>query len=147
MATFSGIPVRYTDQPITYAVSDAVNGGQVVQADQTASATNGVPTVKVAAATSKLAIGVAIRPAAPAGTDPATDAAARPPNTTVARRGMVVPVTFKALSKFGDRLKCAATGCVTPAGATFTPKLVVGINVDPNGEVAATATGYMQIEV
>lgn len=143
----SAVPIRYTDQPITYAVSDVVTGGQFVDADQTASTTNAVPTVKVSGAASKLAIGVAIRDAAPAGTTSPTDAAAKPPNTTVARRGMVVPCTFAAASSFGDRLKTAATGKVTPIATGDSPELIVGINADPYGHVAATATGYVQIEV
>lgn len=143
----AGVPMRYNDQPITYAVSQVVAGGQFVDADQTTSNTNGAATVKPSGAASKLAIGVALRDAAPAGTDSVTDAAARPPNTTVARRGCVVPVTFAAASKFGDRLKTAAAGKVTPMAATDPASELVAINVTDTGATAATATGYVQIEV
>lgn len=143
----AGIPMRYSDQPITYPVSAVVTGGQFVDADQATTTANDAATVKPSAAASKLAVGVAIRDAAPAGTDSATDAAARPPTTTVARRGCVVPVTFAAASNFGDRLKTAATGKVEPLATADSVELVVAINVNDTGPVAAAGTGYVSIAV
>lgn len=143
-----GIPIRHQDQPITFAVAAVVTGGQFVDADQALSVINAAPTVQVSAAASKLCVGVALRDAAPAGTDPITDAAARPPNTTVARGGSVVPVTFAAASTFGDRLKTAASGEATPwVDGTDDPAEIVAINVDPGGQVAAGATGYVALTV
>ncbi len=142
-----GIPIRYTDQPITYAVAAIVAAGQFVDADQAKSLATGQAFVVPSAAASKLAIGVALRTAAPAGTTSPTDAAARPPNTTVARRGCVVPVTFAAASTFGDRLKTALTGKVEPIVTTTSPEVIVAVNVTDAGHTAATAVGYVQIEV
>lgn len=142
----SGIPIRYSDQPITYAVSAVVAGGQMVDADQTASTTNSVATVTPAAAASKICVGCALRDAAPVGTDASSDAAARPPNTTVARAGAVVPVTFAAASTFGDLLKTATGGKVTPwVDGTDDPDLIVARNVDDNGTVASAAVGYVSL--
>lgn len=144
----AGVPVRYSDQPITYAVSAVVAGGQFVDADQSASTTNLAGTVTPSGAGSKIAVGVALRDAAPVGTDSATDAAARPANTTVARGGCVVPVTFAAASTFGDRLKTAAAGAVTPwIDGTDDPAMIVAINVDDGGHVASAATGYVALLV
>ena len=144
----AGVPIRYTDQPITYPVSGAVAGGQFVDADQTASTTASAATVKVSGAASLLCVGVALRDAAPAGTDPASDAAARLVNTTVARRGSVVPVTFAASSNFGDRLKTAAGGKATPwVDGTDDPALIVAINVDDGGPVASAGVGYVSLAV
>jgi hypothetical protein len=140
--------MRYTDQPITYAVSAVVAGGQFVDADQSTSQTNAQATVTPSAAGSKICVGVAIRDAAPAGTDSATDAAARPPNTTVARAGVVVPVTFAAASHFGDFLKTATSGEATPwVDGTDDPDLIVAQNVDDSGYVAAAAVGYVSLRV
>lgn len=139
------VQVVFQDQPITFPVSAVVAGGQVVAADQTATT---VGTVTPAGANSKLVIGVALRDAAPAGTDPATDAAARPPQTSVARRGSVVPVTYAASSIFGDRLKAAALGQVTVwVDGTDDVEDIIGINVDDGGTVAAAAVGLMSIGV
>jgi hypothetical protein len=143
-----GVPIRYTDQPITYAVSAIVTGGQLVDADQSTSQTNATATVTPSGAGSKICVGAALRDAAPAGTDSATDAAARPPNTTVARSGCVVPVTFAAASHFGDLLKTAAAGTVTPwVDGTDDPDLIVAQNVDDGGYVAASAVGYISLRV
>lgn len=144
----AGVPIRYNDQPITYGVSAVVTGGQFVDADQTNSVSNASATVAPAAANSKLCVGVALRDAAPAGTDSATDAAARPPNTTVARGGCVVPVTFAAASTFGDRLKVATGGKATPwVDGTDDVEDIVAINVDDNGTVASSGVGYVALVV
>lgn len=144
----AGIPIRYNDQPITYAVSAVVAGGQFVDADQTNSVSNAAGTVAPAAANSKLCVGVALRDAAPAGTDSTSDAAARPPNTTVARAGCVVPVTFAAASTFGDRVKVATGGKATPwVDGTDDVEDIVGINVDDGGAVAANAVGFVALTV
>lgn len=130
--------------PRTYAVTGVVAAGQMVSADQTVT-TNGQESVKVSAAGDLKVIGVAITDAAPAGTDSATDAAARPAYTTVASTGVVGPVTFAAASKFGDRLKAAANGQVTPFvdGTDTDPSLVVAINV--TASVAANGTGNIEL--
>jgi hypothetical protein len=142
----AGVAIRYSDQPITYAVSAAVAGGQFVDADQTNSVANAAATVAVAAAASKLCVGVALRDAAPIGTDSSTDAAARPPNTTVARGGCVVPVTFAAASTFGDLLKTATGGKATPwVDGTDDPDLIVARNIDDGGAVASAAVGYVSL--
>lgn len=144
----AGIPIRYNDQPITAAVSAVVTGGQFVDADQTNSVANGIATVAPAAAGSKLCVGVALRDAAPLGTDSATDAAARPANTTVAGSGLVVPVTFAAASTYGDRLKVATGGKATPLiDGTDDLEMLVAINIDDAGSVASNGVGYVKLAV
>lgn len=105
----SAINPRHLDGPITHPVSAVVAGGQLVAADQTVTTAS---TVTPAGAASLLVIGVALTDAAPAGTDAATDLAARPAYTTVAH-DVVVPVSFASAAKFGDLLKAAAAGAVT----------------------------------
>jgi hypothetical protein len=129
------------------AVSAAVAEGQFVDADQTAS-TTGPSTVKPASAGSLLCVGVAQIAAAPAGTDSATDAAARPAVTTVHGAGAVVSVLFAASSVYGDRLKVATGGKATPwVDGTDDPAEIVAINVDPAGSVASAAYGYVRLKV
>jgi hypothetical protein len=144
----SGVPLRYTDQPLTALVSGVVAGGQFVDADQTNSDTNGARTVAVSGAGSLLCVGVALQDAAPAGTDSSTDAAARPPQTSIARAGSCVPVTFAAQSKYGDRLKTAASGQATPwVDGTDDVAKIVAINVDPGGVVASGGVGVVSLLV
>jgi hypothetical protein len=131
--------------PQTYLVSAVIAPGQVVAADQTVT-TNGSETVLVAPVSSLKTIGVALTAAAPAGTDPATDAAARPNWVSVATVGpMVSGVTFAANAKLGDRLKAAAAGQVTPFvdGTDTDDSLLVGICA--SASVTSTNQGNMFI--
>jgi hypothetical protein len=122
-------------------VAAVIVGGQLVIPD----ATNKF-NVNVAGAAATNCIGVAIEDAAPAGTDPTTDVAAREVITPVAY-GVQVPVTYAAISATGDRLKCAANGQVTPMVlGTDAPHLCVGTNTDPSGSVGAGAVGLALIE-
>lgn len=145
----AGINILYNDQPTTALVSAVVAGGQFVDADQTNSTTNESPTVAPSVAASKLCMGVALRDAAPAGTDSSSDAAARPINTTVAGSGLTVPVTFAAASVYGDRIKVATGGKATPwvDGTDTDVAEIVAINVDPGGTVAENAVGYVKLFV
>lgn len=138
----AGINPRYTDEPITYAVSEIVTGGQVVAADQATTVSAGYPVVTVAGAGSLLVLGVALNDAAPAGTDSATDANARPTQTRVAR-DCVVDVTFAAAASIGAKLKAAATGEVTPwVSGTDDAALIIG---HARETVASGAVGLMQV--
>jgi hypothetical protein len=144
----SGIQIHYQDSPITSFVSAVVVGGQFVDADQPNSITNVQDTVKPSVAGSLLAVGVALSDAAPPGTDPTNTTVQRPAYVAVARRGACVPVTFAAASTFGDRLKTAAAGAVTPwIDGTDDVAKIVGTNVDPAGAVASAAVGLVSISV
>lgn len=138
----TAVTPRYTDKPITYTVQAVVAGGQLVDADQNV-VTDPPSVTGPSAANSKLCLGVALEDAAPPGTDSSTDAAARPPLTPVARN-VVVPVTFTAASKIGDRLKCAANGAVTVwVDGTDDPALIVGQTRDAS--VSANTVGLALI--
>lgn len=144
----SGIQVHYNEGPITYGVSAVVAGGTFVDAAQSASVTAAAALVATSGAGSLLAVGVALTDAAPAGTDPTNTTVQRPTTVTVARRGSCVPVVFAAASTFGDRLKTAASGQVTPwIDGTDDVAKIVGINVDPSGHIAAAGTGLVSIAV
>ncbi len=137
----SGVQPRYQNGPRTYPVAAVIVGGQLVIPD----ATNKY-NVNVAGAAATNVIGVALEDAAPAGTDPTTDVAAREVITPVACSVQVL-VTYAAISATGDRLKAAANGQVTPMIlGTDAPHLCVGTNVDPSGSVAAAAVGLAFIE-
>lgn len=133
----SAINPRYTDGPVSYPVSAVVAGGQLVAADQTVTSAS---TVTPAGAASLLCVGVALVDAAPAGTDSASDLAARPTETTVAH-DVVVPVSYASAAKFGDLLKCAAAGAVTKwvHGTDTDFNTVVGRCLDANVSASTVA--------
>lgn len=132
--------------PITYTVSAAVDGGQLVAPDTT---TGNEGKVKPAGASSTSVLGVAITPAQP-NTDGATgtttygapvvDASWPDNDVAVAYRG-VFKLTAAANCSFGDLLVAAADGQVTPyTSGTTTYDAVVGRCVDPAG-IASGARG------
>jgi len=104
----SGINPRFGSGPITFDVAAAVTGGQLVIPDGTDNTK-----INVAGAAAANVIGVALSDAAPAGTDAATDVAARPTQVAVALEG-AFNLTYAADAVFGDRLKAAASGQVEP---------------------------------
>lgn len=111
------VPIRFKTGPITYQVVESVTGGQLVEAR-----TGGVG-VGVAAAGSVKCVGAALDDATAAGTvttpvtvsgHPQLAAVVVPNQVAVAGTGDVVPLTYAANAAFGQKLKCAAAGQVTP---------------------------------
>lgn len=146
-----GIEIRHQDQPVTVQAGATITGGQPVDADQALSTTNAASTVVPSAAGSKLCVGVALADAAPYSAPVAGQPAIAvppPPTVSLARAGMVVPLTFSGASNFGDRLKTDGLGGVTPwIDGTDDPAEIMAINVNDTGPVAAGSTGYAALTV
>lgn len=140
----SGVVPVHECGPITYdvAATKVVTGGQLVEA-----VSGG--TVQPAAAGSKKVLGVATRDARADQTDtgttaygqPFTDYSWPPPRVAVAHEG-TWRLTYAAAANFGDLLKAAANGQVTPINTTGgdTLDMVVG-QCRERGNVASGATG------
>jgi hypothetical protein len=134
--------------PETYIVRSAVDGGQLVQAH--------IATKKVepAALDSLLCLGVALYPAAPAGTtagatstfggNPAFDNSALQEEVAVAWTGVFKLKAGEAIA-WGDYLKCGAAGVVMKLGAGA-PGLRVAQCVDPDG-IASGAWGFCRLRL
>lgn len=133
-----GIVPSYEEGPVTFQVSAAVAAGLLVESD------GGSPAMcRPASAGSELCIGVATLDAVPTTTSqtptvpgwpgPSINAALLPPYTSVAARGVWL-LQYAASCAFGDRVKCAAAGQVTPwIFGTDNPELIVGICYEPAG--------------
>lgn len=118
----------YRGGPYTFPAFSAIAAGQLV-IPHTGTST----TIDPAGAAAVNVIGVALNDAAPAGTDPATDLAARPVEVTVAW-GVDVQVTYSLAANFGDRLKATAAGQVAPLIiGTDALHLSVGTCTQPGG--------------
>lgn len=111
------VPIRLKTGPATATAVETITGGQLVEAR-----TGGVG-VGVAAAGSVKCLGVALDDATLAGTittpvtvsgHPQLAAVVVPNKVAIAHGGAVVPVTFAAAAVYGQLLKCAAAGQVTP---------------------------------
>lgn len=146
------IPQVTKTGPRTYAVVETVIGGQFVEGRATV---NGVDGVGVAGADSVKVLGVALLdtiPEAAVVTEPSIDAfgtanllaATQNIRCAVAYAPDEVPVKYAAQAAFGDRLKVAAAGTVTPAGSTADPRTIVAICTQPGG-VAAGARGLARL--
>jgi hypothetical protein len=136
---------QYTqDGPSTYEVSVAVTGGMVVEWDGTTASAK----IRPCSAGSLVALGVALSDANPAGTDstPMGLGGWARPEVAVAHGLNEVYVTYAAITTLGQALICAASGQVTPAGATPDARTVIGRCTEPAG-VAAGAVGRMRIYV
>ncbi|MFT4081181.1 MAG: hypothetical protein QM638_01215 [Nocardioides sp.] len=144
----AGIPVRTQGGPQSYDVAEAITGGQLVEARDDSQ-------VGVAAADSTTVLGVALNDAVTAasistGVDAnnVLNAAPLPTRAVVAKSGHEVALTYAADADFGQRLKAAAAGAVTPfvSGTDTDPALVVAICTEPAGVTVATkATGLARI--
>jgi len=148
----SGIVPRFqhSGSP-TYAVVEAVKGGQLVEGR-----TNGVG---VAAAGSFKVLGVASRDAKVAGQygmpqGSTSDNVDGFPVFDSSGIGGVVAVwktgefelKYAANANFGDKLIAAANGTVTPAGATPDARSIVGTCTEPGGVTVSTkATGLVRL--
>lgn len=138
--------------PKTFTPADnqVIKGGQVVEAT-----TGG--RIKVAAAGSVVALGVALHDAvapedfpAANGTDalgrPVVSAVPIPTTVSVAYAGTEVKVTYAADTTFGQKVVVAANGTVTPAGATPDARTIVGICTEPAGvDVSENAVGLIRL--
>lgn len=147
----STVPIVKKTGPATYvpASGTSILGGQVV-------AGSGSSRVVVAGAASTRVLGIAVTDGiAPEQltTDPTTsgdvttlNAAQARPYVTVAYGGAEVDgVTYAANAAFGERLKAAANGTVTPMAAGDDPMLEVGVCTEPGGVVVGTkATGLVR---
>ncbi|XBB66857.1 hypothetical protein ABFU82_22535 [Nocardioides sp. WV_118_6] len=142
-----GIPVRTQGGVQSYEVAENVTGGQVVEA-------RAATKVGVAAANSTKVLGVAIADAVPTSAfnpEPVNgvlNAAPLPHRVGLAKSGDEVPVTYAADATFGQKLKAAAAGKVTPfvSGTDTDPALIVGTCTEPAGVTIATkATGLMRV--
>lgn len=126
--------------PRTFKVSADVDGGQVVQYDG-----DGNGTIEPAGADSVVAIGVALTPAEPAGSDVDTHFATPRPETAVCYAPHEVKVTYEDAATEGAPLKCAAAGAVTPMVlGTDAAHLQIGICTEAGG-VLAGAKGLMRL--
>lgn len=141
------IPIRTKGGPQSYDVAETITGGQFVEGRANSQ-------VGVAAAGSLKALGVSLNDAVTAASintgvvGGVLDAAPKPTRAVVAKTGDEVPVTYAANANFGDRLKCAANGAVTPfvTGTDTDPRLIVAICTEPGGVVVATkATGLARV--
>lgn len=141
----AGIPQVRKAGPRTYTPAELILGGQVVEA-------RAASRIGVAGAGSVKTLGVAINDAInPEGitTEPVIangrsvlNAAPLATVVSVVDSGIEVPVKYAAPAAFGDRLKAAAAGTVTPMAAGDDARVYVGKCTQPAG-VAGGSTGLM----
>jgi hypothetical protein len=134
--------------PETYFVRAAVDGGQLVQAHLASKK------IEPAAADSALVLGVALYPAAPAGTtggsgttfggNPTFDRSSLQEEVAVAFTG-VFKLKAAAAINWGDFVKAGAAGTVVPIGASAAT-LIVAQCVDPDG-IASGAWGFCRLRL
>lgn len=139
-----GIPVRRKGGIRSHEVVEAITGGQLVEGRASSK-------VGVASAGTKRFLGVAIADAVPA-TDFAPgvvngvlNAAPKPNRVGLAHAGDEVPVKYAATATFGQRLKAAANGTVTPFVDADDAQLLVGKCIEPAGVTVANTVGYMEV--
>lgn len=145
-----GVIPKFTRGPVTYEVVESVKGGLLVEA-------RAASKVGLAAAGSTKCLGVATTDARPTNPAATTDEFGNQvltevnidQYTAVGSNGEIYPVEYAANAAFGDLLKCAAAGKVTPlVVGTDNTALVVGRCVEPAGVVIATkAIGLAKITV
>jgi hypothetical protein len=141
----AGVLPIHEHGPVTFEVSaaDAIVGGQLVESDSGSPAA-----VHVAGAGSILVIGVATNDAVgssysqtttvPGTTAPTVNAALLTNYVAVAASG-VYPLSYAASANFGQRLKAAANGTVTPFTGGETPNELVGICYEPAGVTVSSS--------
>lgn len=140
----SGIAVRRKHGPRSHEVAEAIVGGQLVEGRASSK-------VGVAGAGSKKVLGVAIADAVPASAfNPAPvngvlNAAPLPNRVGLASRGDEVPVKYAATATFGQKLKAAAAGTVTPFVDGDDAQLLVGKCIEPAGVTTANTIGFMEV--
>lgn len=131
--------------PNTYPVSEAVKGGQIVEAFTDGKA-------RLSRAGSMTVLGVANIDAKPWANPVSVDADgfdvinANPIPTEVTVGFGRYVVTFTANCAFGQALSAGANGTVTPVAADGDPRLIIGYCDEPGGVVVATKpTGLANI--
>lgn len=141
-----GVVPRYTTASQTYEVVEQVTGGQLVEA-------RAASKIGVAGAGSAKCLGIARGDALPAGTaQDSTDVFGNPVIQTspvnqyvTVSRAECYRVKYAAAASFGDLLKTAALGQVTPwVSGTDAAGLIIGRCVEPAG-VALGALGDTDI--
>lgn len=133
----SGAHRNYQLGPVTYKVSAAVTGGQLVEADA-----SNPGLVKPASAGSKTVLGVAMADAAPAAADAnPLIVSAYQPEVAVEFGPADMDVTYTGACALGVQLVAGANGTVSPVGAgTFDQ--VVGRCTEP---VASAGLGRARL--
>lgn len=141
-----GIVVTRKTGPRSFPCAATVVGGKVCEAranGRVAHATAGsLKTLGVATADGVAAESIETGPTTVNGR-PTVNAAPLPTRVGLAHSGDEVPVTYAAPAAFGDRLKAAADGNVTPMAAGDDPRMCVGTCTQPEG-VIANAVGSMR---
>lgn len=141
--------------PDNFQVSALVLGGQLVVPDASPATT-----VSVAGAGAVNVLGVAGNDASPivsqaaftdqyAGSAPLVDVSVLPDYTAVYRVPADIKVTYAAACSFGELLKSAASGQVTPwvSGTDTNPATIVGKCTQPGGILAGATAGRMRLLV
>jgi hypothetical protein len=147
----SAVLPHYGLGPDSYQVSAQVLGGQLVVPDASPAST-----VSVAGAAAINVLGVAGIDAAPivsqAGTNtgygqPVVDISFLPDYVAVYHGPCDTHVTYAAAATFGQLLKAAALGQVTPwvSGADTNPATIVGRCTQPGGVLAGATVGRMRL--
>lgn len=138
-----GVVARFERGPVTFEATEAIVGGQLVEA-RTASK------VGVAAVGSKVVLGVATKDAIPASGQaalqvgntgyslPFTDTAVPTPYVPVDPMGFYV-MTYAATATFGQRLVAAAAGQVAPETFTQTREVADLVTVSGSAVVNSAA--------
>lgn len=140
----AAITAKFQEGSITCDVTEAVVGGQLVEARSATLHNAAQRPVGVAAAGSLVVVGVALLDAQPDDTAlSGVPLYPLPKATSVAIEGDV-PVTYAASATYGQFLIAAANGQVTPAGATPDMRTVVG-KCSQAGGVASGQVGRMRI--
>lgn len=140
----SGIVVRRKHGPRSHEVAETIVGGQCVEGRASSK-------VGVAAAGSKRFLGVALADAVtaasftPGPVNGVVNAAPLPNRVGLAGRGDEVPVVYAAVATFGQKLKCAAAGKVTPFVDGDDAQLLIGKCIEPAGVTVVNATGFMEV--
>lgn len=147
----AGVIPKFENGPVTYEVNAVVRGGRLVEPDGTTGK------VKEATANTVKCLGVATKDAKPRGSASSTDEFGNEVTTlvnvtehvAVGGSNRTYPVTYAANAAFGDLLKAAANGTVTPwVDGTDSPARIVGRCAEKAGVVVATkAVGLAKITV
>ena len=138
-----GIPIKRKTGPRSFEVAENVAAGQVCEG-------RAASQIGVAGADSTKVLGVAIDDAVPTSAFQAEpvggvlNANPKPNRAGLAYGGDEVPVTYAAAAAFGDKLKAAAAGQVTPMLAADDPRLWCGTCTQPEGVAAADTVALMR---
>jgi hypothetical protein len=148
-----GVLPHYRTGPDSYQVSALVLGGQLVIPDA-----GPATTVSVAGAGAINVLGVAGNDASPvvsqaaftdqyAGSAPLVDLSVLPDYAAVYHGPVDIRVTYAAAAAFGQLLKSAASGQVTPwvSGTDTLPATIIGRCTQPGGVLAGATVARMRL--